>query len=404
MPSQRDVVARIVRFNRGREPERLAIKYDTMAEDAHRFLRGTAHLFYEDWPARTRLDRAPLAWTCGDLHLENFGSYKGDDRLLYFDINDFDESLLAPCTWDLARLCTSVLLVASDNGVPAAGGARLCRQLLAAYAESLGAGKAAQVERLVVGGMVGDLLDRVQRRSRADLLAERTVVRKGRRRIRLGEKALACTPAQRRAVGALLERFGRQQGDPDFYRVLDVARRVAGVGSLGTERYMVLVRGNGSPGRNFLLEVKEAPHSAPARYAPCRQPRWRTDGERIASIQFRMQAVTPALLHAVTMGGRPFIIKELQPSQDKLSLERWRGRLDQLETAMITMGCVIAWDQLRSAGRQGSATPDALIAFAAESWWRREVLAYARRYARRVRADYRDFMEARETGRLRMPR
>src|SRR5205085_5003103 len=158
-----------------------------------RFLRGTCHLFYEDWPARTRLNRAPPVWVCGDLHLENFGSYKGDDRLLYFDINDFDEALLAPCTWDLARICTSVLVVASDNELPAREGIRLCRQFLDAYAEALALGKAGHVERLIVGGMVGDRLDKVARRSRADLLAERTRLRKGRRHITLGEKALACT-------------------------------------------------------------------------------------------------------------------------------------------------------------------------------------------------------------------
>jgi uncharacterized protein (DUF2252 family) len=390
----RTVAARIARFNRGREPERLAIKYATMAKDPHRFLRGTAHLFYEDWPARTPLNRAPATWVCGDLHMENFGTYKGDDRLLYFDINDFDESLLAPCTWDLARICTSVLLVAGDNGLSAGAGARLCRAFLASYREALGTGKAGQVERLLVGGMVGQLLDKVAKRSRADLLAERTTLRKGRRRITLGEKALPCTAAQRAAVTALLRRVARGEENRKFFKVLDVARRVAGVGSLGTQRYMVLVEGNGSPGRNFLLEVKEAPRSALARYVPNRQPRWRDDGERIASIQFRMQAVTPALLHPVVMNGTPFIIKELQPSQDKLSLDRWKPRLDKLETAMITMGHVVAWDQLRSAGRQGSATADELMIFADAKAWQGEVLRYARRYAKQVRMDWKEFRSA----------
>ncbi|NJK53097.1 MAG: DUF2252 family protein, partial [Leptolyngbyaceae cyanobacterium SU_3_3] len=64
------------------------------------FLRGSCHLFYEDLPTDSRLDAAPHTWICGDLHLQNFGSYKGDDRLVYFDINDFDEAALAPCTWD----------------------------------------------------------------------------------------------------------------------------------------------------------------------------------------------------------------------------------------------------------------------------------------------------------------
>jgi uncharacterized protein (DUF2252 family) len=156
----------------------------------------------------------------------------------------------------------------------------------------------------------------------------------------------------------------------------------------------VLIEGNGSPGRNFLLEVKEAPRSALARYVPCRQPKWKDDGERVASVQFRMQAVTPALLHAVTMGGRPFIIKELQPSQDKLSLDRWRPRRGKLETAMITMGHVVAWAQLRSASRQGAASLDELVAFAHRAEWRADVIRYARRYAKQVRADWKEFCES----------
>src|SRR5712671_315 len=58
----------------------------------------------------TALDDAPLVWVCGDLHLENFGSFHGDDGRANFDVNDFDEAALAPASWDLARLLTSLHL------------------------------------------------------------------------------------------------------------------------------------------------------------------------------------------------------------------------------------------------------------------------------------------------------
>ena len=65
-----------------------------MADDVFAFLRGTCHLFYVRLP-RARLTRsAPAAWACGDLHLANFGSYRGDNHLVYFDLNDFDEGWL----------------------------------------------------------------------------------------------------------------------------------------------------------------------------------------------------------------------------------------------------------------------------------------------------------------------
>ena len=106
----RSVLQRITDYNVTREPERLALKYAIMRRNPFSFLRGTCHLFHEDWPREPLLDKTPLAWICGDLHLENFGSYKGDNRLAYFDLNDFDEATLAPCARDLARLITSVLV------------------------------------------------------------------------------------------------------------------------------------------------------------------------------------------------------------------------------------------------------------------------------------------------------
>ncbi|HEX3933041.1 MAG TPA: DUF2252 family protein, partial [Puia sp.] len=86
---------RLHAFNQGLLPEMVQLKYEAMAENAFRFFRGTCHLFYEDLAAAEPLSLSPLAWICGDLHIENFGSYKGDNKLVYFDLNDFDEALLA---------------------------------------------------------------------------------------------------------------------------------------------------------------------------------------------------------------------------------------------------------------------------------------------------------------------
>ena len=193
MPRSHDVVERILRFNADREPERLALKYQAIATGPFRFLRGTCHLFYDDWPARSALSAAPRAWVSGDLHLENFGSYKGDDRIIYFDINDFDEAALAPCTFELARFVTSVLLAAQDLGVGRHAAADLSRGFLDAYGEALARGKARRVERLVADGLVRELLDELLRRTRKELLEKRTERRGGRRRLRLGKRALPAT-------------------------------------------------------------------------------------------------------------------------------------------------------------------------------------------------------------------
>jgi uncharacterized protein (DUF2252 family) len=90
MATRTKLLDRIARFNHGRDPERLALKFEAMQKSAFAFFRGTCHLFCEDWPATSRLNDTPVVWVCGDLHIENFGTYKGDNRLVYFDIADFD--------------------------------------------------------------------------------------------------------------------------------------------------------------------------------------------------------------------------------------------------------------------------------------------------------------------------
>jgi uncharacterized protein (DUF2252 family) len=403
MPSRpRKVLERIVAFNHGREPERLKLKYEAIRSGAFRFLRGTCHLFYEDFPRSRVLMSAPRTWISGDLHLENFGAYKGDDRIIYFDINDFDEALLAPCTMELARFLVGVILAASDYGVPPRQAIGLCRCFLGDYAAALAKGKARRVERLVAEGLVRDLLDGVLRRTRIQLLEKRTELHRGRRTLLLGKRALPVAPAERRQVTAFIKAFAKKIGEPPFYRVLDVARRVAGTGSLGLRRYVILVEGKGSPDDNYLLDLKEAWPSALATQVPVKQPRWPSESARVVTIQDRMQAVAPALLHAAMLNGRPFILKELQPSEDRLSLEEWGGKIKRFETIIGTMANVTAWSELRSAGRDGSATADELIAFAGRKDWPGELVRFAQSYAKQVEADWKEFQRAAAEGEVPM--
>src|SRR5450756_1003768 len=136
------IVDRIRDFNAGRDPERLALKYRAMRASPFAFLRGTCHLFYDELAAASLPAGAPLVWACGDLHLENFGSYKGDNRLVYFDLNDFDEAALAPCTWDLVRFLCSVHLGVRGLSLNEPEIDLLCRVFVDAYAAALASGKA----------------------------------------------------------------------------------------------------------------------------------------------------------------------------------------------------------------------------------------------------------------------
>ena len=131
------LIKRIQQFNAGREPERLAMKYRNMRSSAFVYLRATCHLFPGQLPEPKALAKAPAIWSCGDLHLENFGSYKGDNRLTYFDINDFDESALIPASWDIVRLLTSVRLACAELEFKADRVRELIDVLLAAYLQQL---------------------------------------------------------------------------------------------------------------------------------------------------------------------------------------------------------------------------------------------------------------------------
>lgn len=386
-----DIWKRIQLFNQGRDPERLALKYQAMRKDCFTFFRGTNHLFYEDWPRESPLNNAPLAWVSGDLHLENFGTYKGDNRLCYFDINDFDEALLAPCTWDLARFLCSLLLAAQRLKLDQDDAIELCDLCLQTYRHELRECKARWIERNTASGMIRDLLRSLKHRSRSDLLRERTVKHHGQRLLKVdGKKALPVHPADRRKVETLVGNFAANQADPRFFQVMDIARRIAGTGSLGLERYVVLVRGKKGK-KPALLDLKIQPGSALAAYVPVQQPAWNSEAERVVTLQSRGLAIAPAFLTAIGNQEQSFLIKELMPHQDRLNLENWQGKFKRLQNVIQSMAELIAWQHIRTGGWRGSAIADDWQAFGCNNSWQKPLLDYAKHYSQQVGSDWLSF-------------
>jgi uncharacterized protein (DUF2252 family) len=136
-----NVVDRIIAFNQNREAERVQIKLANMQKDAFSFLRATCHLFYEDLPPST-LPYSPITWICGDLHLQNFGSYKGNNQQIYFDINEFDESIQANALMEIVRMTTSILVGANSLKLSQDEAEHLCKYFLKNYKKALTFGKA----------------------------------------------------------------------------------------------------------------------------------------------------------------------------------------------------------------------------------------------------------------------
>ncbi|WP_295952137.1 DUF2252 family protein [Rhodoferax sp.] len=397
-----DVVKQIFQFNAGRDQERLESKYRKMRGDAFVFLRGTCHFFYERLPRGGIFKSAPLVWSCGDLHFENFGSFKGDNRLPYFDLNDFDESLLAPASWDLVRMLTSLRVGAKSLGVTPADAQALCAAFLDAYATALASGKAYWVEPQTAHGLVGTLLDGLRTRQRASFLNAYTQTKGKKRLLKTdGQKALPVTDSQRNKVLAFMAAFANTQSDPDFYRVIDVARRVAGTGSLGVDRYAILVHGKGTLDGHYLLDLKEALPSALASRVKVKQPKWTSEAQRIVVTQRRVQAVSMAFLQPVSMGKKSYVLRGLQPLEDRLTLNGAKQSIAEIRRAIATMGQIVAWGQLRSSGRQGSAIADELVDFATRPKWQSKLLAVSLECAQHVEQDAATFNCAYDNGAFR---
>lgn len=398
-----DLVDALTSFNAGRDPQRLAMKYAKLRASPFLFLRGTCHLFYARLPKEKVFTDAPVAWICGDLHFENFGTYKAANRLVYYDINDFDEALLAPVTWELVRLLTSILVARQDLHLKRAGAARLCKAVIDAYAQALANGKAGWVDRDTAHGPIQQLLRGLKERKRPQFLDRRTTLKGRLRSIRCdGKYALEATQEQKRHVIDLVGRYASSVDRPEFFKVLDVARRIAGTGSLGVERYVVLVQGKGSPAGNYLLDLKLAQRSSLESRVKVKQPRWKLRADRVVALQQRLQAVSPAFLAHVGAGKKSYVLRELQPSEDRLAIGERNVSPDEIESLLRQMGQLAAWAQLRSSGRQGSAVADALIAFgAAQNKWTRALMKAAQLCAGQVTDDWQTYCAAYDKGAFR---
>jgi uncharacterized protein (DUF2252 family) len=364
--SSGDCVDTIVAVNRGRDPRLLAQKFESMAADRFVFLRATAALAHAALDLDT-VPPAPLAWICGDLHLQNFGCFRGANRLVYFDLNDFDEATFLPVAVDLIRLLTSILVAAPGLRLTQEAAGQLAAHALACYGNALVRGKAFWLERETATGPIRALLEQVATRRRRDLLARRTELQRDRRVLRIDGQHALPMPARGLWTDRLeqaLQALGNLYEKPAFFRSRDFARRVAGMGSLGVPRFVALVRGRGDPDRNALIDFKLAvPSSAAAALASIPQPRWSDQGQRVVLVQDLCQAACPAYLTSMLIDGRPYVVRELQPVEDRVALTHLVSQKAQLSETIGEMAGVAAFAHLRAAGRRGAASADGLAQF-----------------------------------------
>ena len=374
----------LLEYNAGRDPERLTRKLDAIAADPFSFFRGTNNLYAASLADAPLLHEAPRTLVCGDLHLENFGSFKGDNGLVYFDMNDFDEALVAPFTVDLVRVLSSLQVAAYSWKLADEDASNLCRRFLDTYAAALVDGKPRWVERSTATGIVRDLLRGLRKRNRAAYLAQRTERDGNRIHLRIdGRRTLRASKEEARRARRILQAYG-EQGNGQRFVAIDVARRIAGTGSLGLERYSVLARPEDDPTTLRLIDIKL---SIPSVWDDvlgdaCSVAPWRSEAGRVVDIQRLSQAISPALLRGVVYGAKgekpkSYVVKSLQPTADRVALGAGKNVVADLDDALQTMARVAAWCHLRGCGRHGTDLVEKVQAYAAGSAWRKSALKLA---------------------------
>jgi len=394
------LTARILKYNAPRNPEFVKLKYAGMRETIFRFYRGTAHIFNEDIPAKSFFLKSPHCWVTGDLHLENLGSYKADNRLAYFDMNDFDECILAPCLIDVARFATSIFVAAEIMEVSVAEAKTLAHIFVETYSETLSQGYIRMLEQETAQGIIKALLDKVSQRKQKDILETRTYFKGEKQKLIIDNiHTIKADKKTKERVAHCIHAWAEKRGEPNFYEVKDVAHRIAGTGSLGINRFIILVNGYGKKNGRYILDMKQAlPSSLHKRFAAS-QPGWENEAYRVVEVQKRVQSAHPALLNVVEMEGVAYVLKEMQPLEDKIEIISLGNNMKNLEYLIRDFASLCAWGNLRSGGRQGSAIADDLIAFGKNSKeWKKELLAYTFNYSKQVKKDYLAYCKAYDEG------
>lgn len=392
-----DIYQRVIAFNQNRDAQFLPIKYQLMSMSAFRFFRGSCHLFYEDLSAGKTWKDSVKTWICGDLHLENFGTYRSQNQVVYFDLNDFDEAILGHPTWELTRFLCSIYLAGEDLKITKSELKKIVKNVCEEYLATMREGKAYSIEKETVQGILKKYIEMVATRDESSFINSRTVLKADKKRRIFIDQKKYFSIADKGLKKQLLEDFSDYlkpyQNETKTYQIFDVAMRVAGTGSIGLNRYAFLVYCKQDKAFQ-LFDVKQAQDSSLniAPFLDIMQPSWKNQAVRVTTIQTYMQYVTPAWLSTFNFRKQSYMVKQLQPDQDKIQLTTLLDKPKKFSSVCQSMARLMAYAQLRSAGRNGSDNIDELITFAENAHlWKAQLLEYTYNYYLKVLQDYAEF-------------
>jgi uncharacterized protein (DUF2252 family) len=345
-PDRPDPVDLLEAQARDRIPDLLPIRYSRMMTSPFAFMRGSAIVMAHDLASLPKT--GIQAQLCGDAHLLNFGAYASPERALLFDLNDFDETLPGPWEWDVKRLAASLVVAGRENGFDTADCRRAAQASAASYRRRMA--KFSEMRELEVwysrvseeelSGLLSDaspekkarkkLSKAVQKARGRDSLRELsklTRVVDGRRIINDDPPLLVRIPERdeiRGQIYAILESYKRTLQEDrrhllDRYHFVDAARKVVGVGSVGTRTYVVLLEGHDKNDPLF-LQVKEAGPSVLESHVP--SSTHEHQGQRVVAGQRLMQAASDIFLGWFRgPAGRDFYWRQLKDMKGSANVE-----------------------------------------------------------------------------------
>ncbi|HTA14374.1 MAG TPA: DUF2252 domain-containing protein [Solirubrobacteraceae bacterium] len=412
-----------------RVPELVPIRYGRMTVSPFAFYRGAAAIMASD------LADTPVSGLrvqlCGDAHLSNFGGFASPEREMLFDINDFDETLPGPWEWDVKRLAASVCVAGREQGFQAEQIDEIVRWTAQTYREAMRG--FAQMGNLAVWyarlnvrdvmALVSEL--RVVKRKRLQKM-ERNI---GKARSKDSTRAVAKLTEQvdgqlrfvnepplivpiedlldppRRSelqarLGEMLEAYRKSLqddrcallGEFDFE---SIARKVVGVGSVGTRAWVMLFVGRDEQDP-LVLQAKEAVASVLEPYAGASE--YGNHGQRVVEGQRLMQAASDVFLGWLPALGADEVLRDFYVRQ------LWDGKLSVDIEAMDppqlrAYGRLCGWTLARAHARTGDRIAIASYLGSADTF-DRAIVEYSRTYADQSEADYRALLAAIEAGRL----
>jgi uncharacterized protein (DUF2252 family) len=432
-----DPVGLLEEQNRTREPDLVPVRHGRMLVSPFTFYRGAAKIMAAD------LDGTSTAGLdvqlCGDAHLSNFGVFASPERELLFGLNDFDETLPGPFEYDVKRLAASFTIAGRNNGFGRADTQAVTRASVAAYREAMaGFAQMGRLEVWYAHLTEEELLQAMRRAAKGAKTKKRT---KAARRAETTAKKVAAKAHTHDSLQAL-SKFGElvdgryrivrkppivvpmrelaatyglspdeierelhhqfrayratlrddQRRLLEQFEVVDMARKVVGVGSVGTRAFIVLLQGRDQHDPLF-LQVKEATRSVLE--GPLPKSRYKEHGERVVHGQRMLQAA-------------PDIFLGWSRGVDVNRYVYWRQLRDMKGSAevesMAPVGLrfyagICGWTLARAHARSGD--PIAIAAYLGKGdQFDRSISDFSQRYADQNELDYQAFAGAIHSGRL----